>query len=259
MSTSSRGGVAHVAGPTVLAGWTDTLLRALEAHGIDGRALARSAGWRPRARPFAPCCVTCVASWPSPPSAPVDGRSPRSRTSSASARRRRSRAPSSPGPACPPRDGALSGRGPTGRTAAPLQSPPRAAPGRCRRRIRGDHRHPQTTGHRAREVPVVIVFVHGVPETAAIWTGVRAALDEESVALSLPGFGCPRPDGFAATKDDYRRLAAGRDRRHRRTGRPGRPRLGGRAHLPGRHRPRRPGADVGGRHRQHRPPRLRVA
>lgn len=49
----------------------------------------------------------------------------------------------------------------------------------------------------------MIVFVHGVPETAAIWTGVRAALDEESVALSLPGFGCPRPDGFAATKDDY--------------------------------------------------------
>lgn len=44
MSTSSRGGVAHVAGPTVLAGWTDTLLRALEAHGIDGRALARSCG-----------------------------------------------------------------------------------------------------------------------------------------------------------------------------------------------------------------------
>jgi pimeloyl-ACP methyl ester carboxylesterase len=49
----------------------------------------------------------------------------------------------------------------------------------------------------------VIVFVHGVPETAAIWADVRAAIGRESVALSLPGFGCPRPDGFGATKDDY--------------------------------------------------------
>jgi pimeloyl-ACP methyl ester carboxylesterase len=49
----------------------------------------------------------------------------------------------------------------------------------------------------------VIVFVHGVPETAAIWNKVRAAVDRESVALSLPGFGCARPDGFAATKDAY--------------------------------------------------------
>ncbi len=49
----------------------------------------------------------------------------------------------------------------------------------------------------------MIVFVHGVPETAAIWDPVRSALGRESVALSLPGFGCPRPEGFAATKDDY--------------------------------------------------------
>jgi pimeloyl-ACP methyl ester carboxylesterase len=49
----------------------------------------------------------------------------------------------------------------------------------------------------------VIVFVHGVPETAAIWEKVRGAIDRESVALSLPGFGCPRPEGFGATKDDY--------------------------------------------------------
>ena len=49
----------------------------------------------------------------------------------------------------------------------------------------------------------MIVFVHGVPETAAIWAKVRGALDRESVALSLPGFGCPRPNGFGATKDDY--------------------------------------------------------
>lgn len=49
----------------------------------------------------------------------------------------------------------------------------------------------------------MIVFVHGVPETAAIWDGVRAALDLPSVALSLPGFGVPVPDGFGGTKDDY--------------------------------------------------------
>lgn len=49
----------------------------------------------------------------------------------------------------------------------------------------------------------MIVLVHGVPETAAIWDRVRHLLSRESVALSLPGFGCPRPDGFGASKDDY--------------------------------------------------------
>jgi pimeloyl-ACP methyl ester carboxylesterase len=49
----------------------------------------------------------------------------------------------------------------------------------------------------------MIVFLHGVPETAALWDKVRAQFDQETVALSLPGFGCPRPDGFGATKDDY--------------------------------------------------------
>ena len=49
----------------------------------------------------------------------------------------------------------------------------------------------------------MIVFVHGVPETADLWDKVRAGLDAESVALSLPGFGCSRPAGFGATKDDY--------------------------------------------------------
>ena len=46
-------------------------------------------------------------------------------------------------------------------------------------------------------------FVHGVPETSAIWTGVRALLDAPSVAVALPGFGTPRPAGFTATKDAY--------------------------------------------------------
>jgi pimeloyl-ACP methyl ester carboxylesterase len=49
----------------------------------------------------------------------------------------------------------------------------------------------------------VIVFVHGVPETAAIWRKMQNAIDRESVALSLPGFGCARPADFGATKDDY--------------------------------------------------------
>jgi pimeloyl-ACP methyl ester carboxylesterase len=48
-----------------------------------------------------------------------------------------------------------------------------------------------------------VVFVHGVPETAALWDGVRARIDRESLALSLPGFRTPRPEGFGATKDDY--------------------------------------------------------
>ena len=49
----------------------------------------------------------------------------------------------------------------------------------------------------------MIVFVHGVPESAALWSRVRDLLEAESVALALPGFGNPRPDGFGATKDEY--------------------------------------------------------
>lgn len=49
----------------------------------------------------------------------------------------------------------------------------------------------------------MIVFVHGVPETAAIWAKVRRAISGESMALSLPGFGCKRPEGFPGTMDAY--------------------------------------------------------
>ena len=50
----------------------------------------------------------------------------------------------------------------------------------------------------------MIVFLHGVPETSHIWHKVQAAIgDRPSQAWDLPGFGCPRPDGFAATKDAY--------------------------------------------------------
>src|SRR3546814_19895692 len=49
----------------------------------------------------------------------------------------------------------------------------------------------------------MIVFVHGVPETAAIWKAVQDHVEGDSVALALPGFGTARPAGFGATKDDY--------------------------------------------------------
>lgn len=49
----------------------------------------------------------------------------------------------------------------------------------------------------------MIVLVHGVPETAAIWNKVRNHLDGDSVALAMPGFAGPRPEGFGATKDEY--------------------------------------------------------
>ena len=49
----------------------------------------------------------------------------------------------------------------------------------------------------------MIVLVHGVPESALLWDHVRERLDGPSVALALPGFRRPRPDGFGATKDDY--------------------------------------------------------
>lgn len=48
------------------------------------------------------------------------------------------------------------------------------------------------------------VFVHGVPETYRIWDGVRDCLpDRATIALSLPGFGCPLPDGFVPNMDSY--------------------------------------------------------
>jgi len=65
----------------------------------------------------------------------------------------------------------------------------------------------------ASRVAAVIVFVHGVPETAALWDRMRAEIDDESVALSLPGFGCDRPDGFGGTKDDYADWLVGELRR----------------------------------------------
>ena len=48
------------------------------------------------------------------------------------------------------------------------------------------------------------VFVHGVPETPVLWDPLRSHLQRSDVvALQLPGFGCARPDGFGATKEEY--------------------------------------------------------
>jgi pimeloyl-ACP methyl ester carboxylesterase len=48
------------------------------------------------------------------------------------------------------------------------------------------------------------IFVHGVPETAAIWDRLIAAVDrDDCVALELPGFGSSLPDGFEPTMYRY--------------------------------------------------------
>jgi pimeloyl-ACP methyl ester carboxylesterase len=48
------------------------------------------------------------------------------------------------------------------------------------------------------------VFVHGVPDTQEVWDAVIGRLHRKDVVrLSLPGFGCPLPQGFSATKEAY--------------------------------------------------------
>jgi pimeloyl-ACP methyl ester carboxylesterase len=49
-----------------------------------------------------------------------------------------------------------------------------------------------------------VVLVHGNPETPAVWTPlVEAWGRDDVVCLNLPGFGCDRPAGFGATKEEY--------------------------------------------------------
>lgn len=51
---------------------------------------------------------------------------------------------------------------------------------------------------------MTVVFVHGNPETPAIWDGLLQELRRDGVVtLSPPGFGAPVPEGFGATSDDY--------------------------------------------------------
>lgn len=48
------------------------------------------------------------------------------------------------------------------------------------------------------------VLLHGHPETAEIWDRLNEHLTRSDLqALSLPGYGVPRPSGFPATKDAY--------------------------------------------------------
>jgi len=48
------------------------------------------------------------------------------------------------------------------------------------------------------------VFVHGNPETSAIWGPLFDALERDDlIALSPPGFGAPLPDGWTATRQEY--------------------------------------------------------
>jgi pimeloyl-ACP methyl ester carboxylesterase len=51
---------------------------------------------------------------------------------------------------------------------------------------------------------VAAVLVHGNPETPAIWEPLVSHLQRtEVVCPQLPGFGCPAPAGFGATKEEY--------------------------------------------------------
>ncbi|XUM22420.1 alpha/beta fold hydrolase [Bradyrhizobium oligotrophicum S58] len=47
------------------------------------------------------------------------------------------------------------------------------------------------------------IFLHGVPDTPAIWGPLIAALGETVAVPCLPGFCGEAPPGFACTKDDY--------------------------------------------------------
>jgi pimeloyl-ACP methyl ester carboxylesterase len=48
------------------------------------------------------------------------------------------------------------------------------------------------------------VFVHGNPETSEVWDGLRSELRRsDTVAVSMPGFGCSRPDDFGSSKEEY--------------------------------------------------------
>jgi pimeloyl-ACP methyl ester carboxylesterase len=50
---------------------------------------------------------------------------------------------------------------------------------------------------------MTVALVHGFPETSGVWRPLQEKLGRESVALSLPGLGVPRPPGFTGAKDAY--------------------------------------------------------
>lgn len=51
---------------------------------------------------------------------------------------------------------------------------------------------------------MTVVLLHGNPEIPALWDPLLEAWGRDDVVCpQLPGFGCPRPAGFGATKEDY--------------------------------------------------------
>ncbi len=51
---------------------------------------------------------------------------------------------------------------------------------------------------------MTVVLLHGNPETPIIWEPLLAELGRTDVVTpNLPGFGCPTPAGFGATKEEY--------------------------------------------------------
>jgi pimeloyl-ACP methyl ester carboxylesterase len=49
-----------------------------------------------------------------------------------------------------------------------------------------------------------VVFVHGVPDTERVWQPVLERIGrDDAITLSLPGFSCPLPPDFGATKEEY--------------------------------------------------------
>lgn len=51
---------------------------------------------------------------------------------------------------------------------------------------------------------MTVVLLHGNPETPAVWDPLIGELAREDVvAPALPGFGCPTPDGWGASMDEY--------------------------------------------------------
>lgn len=59
-----------------------------------------------------------------------------------------------------------------------------------------------------KSIAMTVVFVHGNPETPAVWDFLAARLAEagyaDQIRLSPPGFGSSVPEGFGATVYDYR-------------------------------------------------------
>jgi len=52
---------------------------------------------------------------------------------------------------------------------------------------------------------MTVVLVNGNPENRRGWSSLIAELDRaDTVALDVPGLGCPRPEGFDATRWDYK-------------------------------------------------------